>query len=88
MSDPFEIEAQGGSEFVGRLRGDGAETGSWFRLGPGLREELGPEVDDEELVRRTVRFLLRHHDVADVPGIVEIEDVVAGCPDHLDAVRG
>ena len=80
MSDPFEIEAQGGSEFVARLRGDGAETGSWFRL--------GPEVDDEELVRRTVRFLLRHHDVADVPGIVEIEDVVAGCPDHLDAVRG
>ena len=43
---------------------------------------------EQELVRRTVRFLLRHQDVADIPDIVEIEDVVAGYPDHLDAVRG
>jgi hypothetical protein len=45
-------------------------------------------VDDEELVRRTVRFLLGHQDVADFPDIVEIEDVAAGYPDYLDAVRG
>ena len=88
MSDPFEIEAQGESEFVVRLRGDGDEAQSWVRLSPGLREELDLEVDDEELVRRTVRFLLRHQDVADFPDIVEIEDVVAGYPDYLDAVRG
>lgn len=88
MTDPFEIEAQGESEFVVRLRGDGEEAESWFRLSPGLREELGLEVAEEELVRRTVRFLLRHQDVADFPDIVEIEDVVAGYPDHLDAVRG
>lgn len=87
MTDPFEIEAQGESEFVVRLRGEG-ETGSWFRLSPGLREELGLDVDDEELVRRTVRFLLGHQDAADFPDIVEIEDVVAGYPDYLDAVRG
>ena len=83
-----EIEAQGESEFVVRLRGDGEDTESWFRLSPGLREELGLEVDDEELVRRTVRFLLGHQDAADFPDIVEIEDVVAGYPDYLDAVRG
>lgn len=88
MTDPFEIEAQGESEFVVRLRGDGEEAESWFRLSPGLREELGLEVAEEELVRRTVRFLLRHQDVADFPDIVEIEDVVAGYPDYLDAVRG
>ena len=87
MTDPFEIEAQGESEFVVRLRGDGEEAESWFRLSPGLREELGLEVAEEELVRRTVRFL-RHQDVADFPDIVKIEDVVAGYPDHLDAVRG
>jgi hypothetical protein len=87
MTDPFEIEAQGESEFVVRLRGDGEETESWVRLSPGLREELGLEVDDEEL-RRTVRFLLGHQEVADFPDIVEIEDVVAGYPDYLDAVRG
>jgi hypothetical protein len=89
MTDPFQIEAQGESEYVVRLRGDGEETGteSWFRLSPGLREELGLEVDDEELVRRTVRFLLGHQEAADFPDIVEIEDVVAGYPDYLDAVR-
>ncbi|WP_448607849.1 hypothetical protein [Geodermatophilus sp. URMC 60] len=88
MTDPFEIETQGESEFLVRLRGDGGETESWFRLSPGLREELGLELDDEELVRRTVRFLLGHQEVADFPDIVEIEDVVAGYPDYLDAVRG
>ncbi len=88
MSDPFEIEAQGESEFVVRLRGDGGERESWFRLSPGLREELGLEVDDEELVRRTVRFLLGHQEVADFPDVVEVEDVVAGYPDRLDAVHG
>ena len=87
MTDPFEIEAQGQFELVVRLRGDGGEAESWFRLSPGLREELGLEVADEELVWQTVRFL-RHQDVADIPDIVEIEDVVAGYPDHLDAVRG
>lgn len=58
------------------------------RLSPGLRDELGLDVDDEELVRRTVRFLLGHQGAADFPDIVEVEDVVAGYPDYLDAVRG
>jgi hypothetical protein len=88
MTDPFQIEAQGESEYVVRLRGNSGEIESWFRFSPGLREELGLEVDDEELVRRTVRFLLGHQDAADFPDIVEIEDVVAGYPDYLDAVRG
>ena len=88
MTDPFEIETQGESEFVVRLRDAGAETESWFRLSPGLREELGLDVDDEELVRRTVRFLLGHQDAADFPDIVEVEDVAAAYPDYLDAVRG
>ncbi len=88
MPDPFEIEPQGESEFLVRLRGDDGGTESWFRLSPGLRDELGLELDDEELVRRTVRFLLGHQEVADFPDIVEIEDVVAGYPDYLDAVRG
>ncbi len=88
MTDPFEIETQGESEFLVRLRGDDGQTESWFRLSPGLRDELGLDVDDEELVRRTVRFLLGHQDAADFPDIVEVEDVAAAYPDYLDAVRG
>ena len=53
MTDPFEIETQGESEFLVRLRGDDGQTESWFRLGPGLRDGLGLDVDDEELVRLT-----------------------------------
>jgi hypothetical protein len=71
-----------------RLRGDDGQRESWFRLSPGMQDELGLELDDEELVRRTVRFLLGHQEVADLPDTVEVEDVVAGYPDHLDAVRG
>ncbi len=88
MTDPFEIEPQGESEFLVRLRGDDAERESWFRLSPGMQDELGLELDDEELVRRTVRFLLGHQDAADFPDIVEVEDVAAAYPDYLDAVRG
>ncbi len=88
MTDPFRIEPQGESEFLVRLHGDDGETESWFRLSPGLRDELGLELDDEELVRRTVRFLLGHQDAADFPDIVEVEDVASAYPGYLDAVRG
>ncbi len=87
MTDPFEW-AQGKSEFVVRLHGDGGGTGSWSRLSPGAPRGARPRSDDEDLVRRTVRSLLGHQDAADSSDVVEIEDVVAGYPDHLDAVRG
>ncbi len=88
MADPFVIAALGESGSVVRLHGDGGGAESWCRLGPWLRGELGPAVDDEEPVRRTVRCLPSHRDVADSPDVVEVEDVVAGHPGHLDAVRG
>jgi len=88
VTDPSGIEAQGESGFVVRLRGDGREAASWSRLSHGLREELGLAVDDGEPVRRTAPSLLSHRDVADSPHTVEVEDVVAGHPGHLDAVRG
>ncbi len=87
MTHRFEIEPQGEYEFLVRLRGGDGETESWFRLSPGLRDELGLELDDAELVRRTVRCLVGRQDVADFPDIVEIE-VVAGYPDYLDTVCG
>jgi hypothetical protein len=70
VTDPFVIAAQGESGFVVRLRGDGREAESWCRLGPWPREELRLAVDDEEPVRRTVRCLPGHRDVADSPDIV------------------
>ncbi len=42
---------------------------------------------EEDLVRRTVSFLLQHQEIADFPDLVELEDVVASYDDYLDAVR-
>ena len=88
MSEAVEVEAQGDHQFVVRLQGDGEGTESWFRLSPGVLEDLGVGPDGEEdLVRRTVDFLLQHQDAADFPDVVELEDVAASYDGYLDAVR-
>jgi hypothetical protein len=88
MTDPFEIEAQGEHEFLVRLQADDETVESWIRVDPDVleRDDLPP--DEQELVRRTVRFLLGHQGVADFPQVVEIEDVIAGYPDYLASISG
>jgi hypothetical protein len=88
MTDPFEIEAQGDHQFVVRLQGRAETAESWFRLTPSVVEELHVGSDEEELVRRTVRFLLQHQEVFDFPSVVEIEDVLATYPDYAAYVTG
>ncbi|SDC91727.1 hypothetical protein SAMN05660690_2913 [Geodermatophilus telluris] len=88
MSEAVEVEPQGDHEFVVRLPGDGEGTESWFRLSPGVLADLGVDpAGEEDLVRRTVDFLLQHQDAADFPDVVELEDVAASYDGHLDAVR-
>jgi hypothetical protein len=57
-----------------------------LRLTPEVLDPLGSGVDEEDAVRRTVRFLLRHQDVEDFPSVVELEDVTASYPDYLAAM--
>jgi hypothetical protein len=87
MTDTFEIEAQGDHEFVVRLRGKAEVAESWFRLTPGVLADLDAGPDEEELVRRTVTFLLQYQDIPDFPAVVEIEDVMAIYPDFAAFVR-
>jgi len=88
MTDPFEIEAQGEHEFLVRLQADDETVESWIRVDPDVLEQDDLPPDEQELVRRTVRFLLGHQGVADFPQVVEIEDVIAGYPDYLASISG
>jgi hypothetical protein len=88
MTDPFEIEAQGEHEFLVRLQADDETVESWIRVDPDVLEQDDLPRDEQELVRRTVRFLLGHQGVADSPQVVEIEDVIAGYPDYLASISG
>lgn len=85
----FDVEAQGDHEYVVRLRGAAEDAESWFRVTPGVLDELGvPEEDEEAVVRRTVEFLSRHQEVADFPRMVELEDVLASYEDYPRVARG
>lgn len=85
----IEIEAQGDGEYVVRLHDTAEDVESWFEVSPGVLEQLGLRAEDEEdAVRRTVEFLIRHQDVADFPRVVDLEDVLAAYPDYPEAVRG
>jgi hypothetical protein len=88
MTDVLDIEPQGEHQFVVRLSRREEAVESWFNLSPSVLDDLGVrEEDEEELVRRTVAYLLQHQDVADFPTIVELEDVIATYDDYPDVVR-
>jgi hypothetical protein len=87
-AEGVEIEAQGDHEYVVRLHTHGDVVESWFRLTPGVLEEVtAGQADEEGTVRRTVEFLLERQDVEDFPSLVELEDVIASYPDYLAAIR-
>jgi hypothetical protein len=83
-----EVEAQGEHRFVVRLSGQDESAESWFTLSPAVLDDLTVgEADEEDLVRRTVGFLLQHQEIADFPDIVDLEDVIATYDDYLDVMR-
>jgi len=86
MHEVVEIDPQGEHQFVVRLRLGDEVAESWFRLSSALLEEWGV-TDEEDFVRKTVVYLLRHQEIADFPDIVELEDVIATYDDYLDSMR-
>jgi hypothetical protein len=87
MADAMTIEAQGEHEYVVRLDGGDEVTESWVRVTPEVLEQLGvPAAEEEQLVRRTVDFLLRHQGAPKFPRMVELEDVLASYDDYAAAV--
>jgi hypothetical protein len=88
MTEMFEIENQGDHQFVVRLHGRAEDAESWFNLSPTLLDELGVRHEDEEdVVRRTVAFLLRYQEVVDFPQVVELEDLLSTYGDYAELIR-
>ena len=84
----FDVDAQGDHEYLVRLHGRSGAVESWFRLTPGVLDQLGSGADEEDAVRRTVHFLLRYQDIEDFPSVVELEDVIASYPGYVAAMTG
>jgi hypothetical protein len=82
----FDVESQGDHEYLVRLHGSSDAVESWFRLTPGILDQLGGGADEEDAIRRTVTFLLRYQDIEDFPSVVELEDVIASYPDYVAAM--
>jgi hypothetical protein len=82
MSEQPVITAQGDHEYVITWH-DEEKIESWVRVTLGLLEELGVQADEERVVQETAVFLAEHQDVADMPAVIELEDVVAGYDDYL-----
>ena len=89
MATAIDVEAQGGHQYVVRLRAGEDMNESWFSITPevvdGMRAGTG---DEEDVVRRTAEFLVARHGVADYPAVVELEDVIATYADYLDVMAG
>ncbi len=55
-------------------------------LGEAPRVTGGRLADDEATARATFAFLLQHQDGADLPGQIDIEQVVAAYDDAVDTI--
>jgi len=86
MGAEFEVEAQGDHEYLVRVSSEEAVE-SCVRVDPGVLEQLGLGLQDEgRAVHRTVEFLVKRQDAADLPPLIELEDVLAAYEDFAAAV--
>jgi hypothetical protein len=85
MATSIDIETQGEHQYVVQLRDDDEVAEAWFTITPSILDRLrrGDE-DEEHFVRRTAEFLVQHQGVADFPGIVDLEDVLATYDDYVE----
>ena len=89
MTTSIDVEAQGGHQYVVRLRAGEDVNESWFSITPEVLEQMQAGTgDEEEVVRRTAEFLVARHGVADYPAVVELEDVIETYADYLDVMAG
>jgi hypothetical protein len=83
MTEEPVIAAQGDHEYVITWH-DGDETiESWLRVTPGLLEQFDVRAEEERVVRETAVFLAQRQEVADMPAVIELEDVAASYEDYL-----
>jgi hypothetical protein len=83
--DDIEIDAQGENTYLVVQPSELEDVRTWVTVTPEVMDRLGAD-DEEDVVRRTVLFLRRHQEVADFPEMLDLEDVIAGYDDYLEAM--
>jgi hypothetical protein len=83
--DDIEIDAQGDNTFLVVQPSELEDVRTFVTVSPEVMDRLGAD-DEEDVVRRTVLFLRRHQEVADFPEMLDLEDVIAGYDDYLEAM--
>ena len=85
MPDEIDIDPQGEHEYLVTQASELEDVRTWVTVPPEVMDRLGTD-DEEDVVRRTVLFLRTHQDVADFPEVLDLEDVIAGYDDYLEAM--
>ena len=82
----FEITSQGDGEYAVRVETDEGAVTLDLLLGEAESSSGGAFGADEGTARATVRFLLEHQGAADLPQLVDIEEVLAAYPDATERI--
>jgi hypothetical protein len=85
---PFQIEDQGGGEYVVRASSFEESTTLTLVLSGASAATGGTLAEDADTASATMRYLLRRQDASDLPALVEIDDVLATYPDAADTIAG
>jgi hypothetical protein len=83
--DDIEIDAQGENSYLVVQPSELEDVRTVFTVPPEVMDRLGAD-DEEDVVRRTVLFLRKHQEIADFPEVIDLEDVIAGYDDYLEAM--
>jgi hypothetical protein len=85
---PFEIEDQGGGEYVVRASSLDESTVLTLVLSGASAATGGTLAEDLATASDIMLYLLGRQDASDLPARVEIEDVLATYPDVADTIAG
>ena len=86
-NDDIEIDAQGENSYLVVQPSELEDVRTFVTVTPEVMDRLGAD-DEEDVVRPTVLFLRKHQEVADFPEMIDLEDVIAGYDDYLEAMAG
>ncbi len=82
----FEITSQGDGEYAVRAETDEGAVTLDLLLGEAESASGGALGPDEGTVRATMRYLMEHQRVEDLPQLVYIEEVLAAYPDATERI--
>lgn len=88
MPEQCDIEPLGGHEYLIRVHTEAQVVESRFQATEGVLEDLDVKDGDEQrLIEATMEFLATRQSVAELPQLVDLDDIAANYHDYLDELR-